>query len=322
MKMLRIIMAFVFAVCCSAAAFAGEYPDKPVKIIVPFTEGSATDIIARAVGQKLSSLWGQPVAFENVAGAGGTAGTDRVAKSAPDGYTLLIHANAYAVSPAMYAKLPYDPAKDIADIAPLTRQPHVLVVGPASGMKSVSDVIKAAKAKPGEIRFGSSGLGSGTHLAAEKFKLAAGIDVGHVPYKGGPEANADTASGKVLYWFPPLPLALKSVRAGQLVAIGVTSAKRMSDLPDVPTIAESGVAGFGEMWTWVGMWAPAGIPAAAKDKLAKDVARALSSPDLRDQLIKLGGEPMSMTSDEFSKFVRSEMAVAAQIVKEAGIKPQ
>lgn len=322
MKTLRIMMAVVFGISCSAAASAAEYPDKPVKIIVPFTEGSATDILARVVGQKLSSLWGQPVTFENVAGAGGTVGTDKVAKSAPDGYTLLVHANSYAVGAAIYAKLPYDPRKDLVDIAPFSRQPYALVVGPASGMKSLSDVIKAAKARPGEIKFGSAGVGSGTHLVAEKFNFAAGIKAEHVPYKGGPEANADTASGKVLYWFPPLPLGLKSVRGGQLVAIGVTSGKRMSDLPDVPTIAEAGVPGFGELWTWVGMWAPAGIPAAVKDKLAKDVSRALASPDLREQLIRLGGEPMSMTPDEFSKFVRSEMDAAARILNEAGIKPQ
>ncbi len=206
MKTTRIVMAVVLVLCFSMSAFAQDYPTKPVKVIVPFTAGSSTDTIARAVSKKLSEFWGQPVEVENRAGAGGTTGTDAVAKSVPDGYTLLINSNAYAVNTALYAKLPYDCRKDFIDIAPLTKQPYVLVVGQSAGMKSVKELIAVAKAKPGQMKFGSAGMGSGTHFAAEKFKLASGIDVMHVPYKGGPEATADTISGAVTFWFPPMAL--------------------------------------------------------------------------------------------------------------------
>jgi tripartite-type tricarboxylate transporter receptor subunit TctC len=177
------------------------------------------------------------------------------------------------------------------------------------------------KAKPGELKFGSAGIGSGTHFAAEKFKIAAGIDVVHVPYKGGPEANAATITGQITYWVAPLAMVLKPVRAGELVALGVTSSKRYDGLPELPTIAEAGVAGF-EQTTWWGMWAPAGIPARVADTLANNVARALSAPDLRGEFARLGFEPMSMTPAEFARFVRNEMESAARVAKAAGIKPQ
>ena len=321
MRIARIVIGVGIGVCFTVGAFAQDYPVKPVQVIVPFTEGSATDVLARAVSQKLSELWGQPVAIENRAGAGGVVGADAVAKAPPDGYTLLIHGSGHAVSPAIYAKLPYDPVKDFADIAPLAAQPFVLVVGPSAGVKNVSELIAAAKAKPGQLKFGSAGTGSGTHFVAEKFKIAAGIEVVHVPYKGGPEANADTITGQIKYWFPPLAMALNPVREGKLIALGVTSAKRSGGLPEVPTVAEAGVAGF-EDTNWWGIWAPSGIPANVADKLAKDVARALAAPDLRNKLTKLGFEPMSMTSAMFGRFVRSEMEAAGRIAKTAGIKPQ
>jgi tripartite-type tricarboxylate transporter receptor subunit TctC len=321
MRIARIVMGFAIGVCFAVGAFAQDYPIKPVQVIVPFTAGSATDVLARAVSQKLSELWGQPVAVENRAGAGGVVGADAVAKAPPDGYTLLIHGSGHAVSPALYAKLPYDPMKDFTNIAPLAAQPFVLVVGPSAGVKNVSELIAAAKAKPGQLKFGSAGAGSGTHFVAEKFKIAAGIDVVHVPYKGGPEASADTITGQIMYWFPPLAIALNPVREGKLIALGVTSAKRSEGLPEVPTVAEAGVAGF-EDTTWWGIWAPASIPANVADKLAKDVARALAAPDLREKFAKLGFEPMSMTLAMFERFVRSEMEAAAHIAKTAGIKPQ
>jgi tripartite-type tricarboxylate transporter receptor subunit TctC len=321
MRIARIVIGSVIGVCLTVGAFAQDYPVKPVQVIVPFTAGSATDVLARVVSQKLSELWGQPVEVENRAGAGGVVGADAVAKAPPDGYTLLIHGSGHAVSPAIYAKLPYDPVKDFADIASLATQPYVLVVGPSAGVKNVSELIAAAKAKPGQLKFGSAGTGSGTHFVAEKFKIAAGINVGHVPYKGGPEANADTITGQITYWFPPLAIALKPVREGKLIALGVTSAQRSGGLPEVPAIAEAGVASF-EGTTWWGIWAPASIPAHIADKLEKDVARALAAPDLREKLTKLGFEPMSMTSAMFGRFVRSEMEAAARIAKTAGIKAQ
>jgi len=321
MKIARMLMVFGLVACFAAGAFAQDYPAKPVRIIVPFTAGSATDLLARAVSQKLSELWGQPVAIENLAGEGGVVGTDAVAKAPRDGYTLLIHSSAYAVSPVIYAKLPYDPVKDFTDISSLARQPFVLVTGPSAGVKTVSELIAAAKAKPGQLKFGSAGTGSGTHFAAEQFKIVTGIDVIHVPYQGGPEANAATMTGQVTYWLAPLTMALKPVREGKLIALCVTSSKRYDGLPSVPTIAEAGLTGFVET-NWWGIWAPAGIPARVADKLAKDVARALAAPDLREKLAKLGFEPMSMTSSEFARFVRNEIESSARIAKAAGIKPQ
>lgn len=319
MRIARIFLAVV-GMCFGAASFAADYPAKPVKVVCPFTEGSATDVFARIVAKKLSEMWGQPVTVENRAGAGGTVGADAVAKSAPDGYTLLINSSAHAANAALYSRLPYDPQKDFVEIAPIATQPFVLVVGPSAGVKSVSELTAMAKAKPGQIKFGSAGMGSGTHFCAEKFKTAAGIDVAHVPFKGGPEANAAAIAGEVTYWFPPLAMALKNVQEGKLLALGVSSAKRSSALPEVPTMAQAGV--ILEDVNWFGVWAPAGTPASVADKLAKDVARAVSSPDVREQLAKLGAEPMSMTQAEFGKFVRSEMESAARTAKAAGIKPQ
>ncbi|MFZ6006917.1 MAG: tripartite tricarboxylate transporter substrate binding protein [Nitrospirota bacterium] len=321
MRTAKFLMVFVIGLCLTVAAFAQDYPSKQVTVIVPYTEGSATDVIARIVSKKLSELWGQSVVVENRAGAGGTTGAGVVAKAPSDGYTLLISSSSHVVAPALYATLPYDPQKSFVDIAPLARQPFALVVGPTAGVKSVSELIAMLKAKPGQLKFGSAGTGSAAHLVAEKFKSAAGIDVAHVPFKGGPEANADTIAGKVTFWFPPVAMSLKPVKEGKLLALGVTSAKRASELPDVPTIAEAGLAGF-EDNVWWGIWAPAGIPDGVANKLAKDVARAIASPDLREQFTKQGFEPMSMTSEEFAKFVRNEMEAAARIAKAAGIKPQ
>jgi tripartite-type tricarboxylate transporter receptor subunit TctC len=290
-------------------------------VIVPFTAGSGVDVVARMVGSKLSEFWGQPVTVENHVGAGGSLGAGLVAKSPPDGYTLLINSTSHAVNAALYASLPYDPLKDFVAVAPLVAQPYVLVAGPSAGVRTVSELIAAAKANPGQLKFASAGTGSGTHMVAEKFKVAANIDVVHVPNKGGPEANADATSGRVTYWFPPIALALTQVRDGKLVALGVSSARRSSLLPDVPAIAEAGLGGF-EDTIWFGVWVPGATPAGLVDQISRDVARALATPDVRDRLTKLGAEPMSMTPAEFARFVRDEVESAGRVVKAAGIKPQ
>jgi tripartite-type tricarboxylate transporter receptor subunit TctC len=305
----------------ATGAFAQPYPAKPVKIIVPFTAGSATDSVARIVGEKLAAAWGQAVAIENLPGAGGATGASAVAKAAPDGYTLLVHSAAFAASPALQAQLPYDPRKDFLEIGRISAQPFVLVVGPAAGAKTVSELIAMVKAKPGQLNFGTPGVGSSAHLTTEKFKLATGLDLGHVPNVGGPEVNADTAAGRVLFWIAPMPAALKDVREGKLVALAVTSATRSRALPEVPTMMEAGVSGF-EATTWSGMWAPARVPAAVAEKLATDLARALASPDVREQLAKVGADPASMIRADFARFVRSEMDEAARLTKAAGIKPK
>jgi tripartite-type tricarboxylate transporter receptor subunit TctC len=321
MRIARNLAAFAVGLCVAASTFAQGYPSKPVRAIVPFTAGSGVDIVARMVSQKLTEFWGQPVIVENHVGAGGTVGVGVVAKSPPDGYTLLINSTAHAVNVALYAKLPYDPLKDFVDVSALVAQPYVLVAGTSAGVKTVSELIAAAKVKPGQVSFGSAGIGSGTHMVAEKFRLAASVDVVHLPNKGGPEANTDAMTGRVTYWFAPIALVLPHVREGKLLALGVSSARRSSLLPGVPTIAEAGLGGF-EDAIWYGMWAPAATPADVVNKLSKDVARALATPDVRDRLTKLGAEPMNMTPAEFTRFVRSEIEGAARVVKAAGIKPQ
>ncbi len=315
------VAAAVLLAAGSLQASAQEYPNKPVHVVITFPAGTATDIVGRVVCQKLSEYWGQPVVAENRGGAGGSIGTAIVAKAAPDGYTLLINSTAHAVNPATFARLPYDTLKDFVEIASLAGQPNVLVVPPSSPIKSVADMIAAAKAKPGAINFASAGVGSGTHLNLEKFKLATGVDVTHIPYKGSPEVFGDLLTGRVDYYFAPISAAISAMRNGKLRPLAVSTAKRSSQLPDVPTIAESGVPGF-EFTLWFGLWAPAGTPANVVEKINRDVNRALADSGVSGQLAKLGNDTMSMTPGEFGKFVRREMEDYAKVVKVAGIKPQ
>jgi len=307
----------------NASAVAKDYPIKPVRLIEPFGAGGGPDLLARALAQELSQLWGQAVTVKNIPGAGATAGPAQVAKSPPDGYTLLINTNAQAYSAALLKDLPYDPLKDFIPIVPLTRQPYVLVAGKAAGITTVGELIAAAKAKPGELKFGSTGIGTGTHIGVEKFNQAAGIKALHVPPLPS-DSNADTIAnaiaGHFTYYLVPISLALPHIRDGTLVALGVSTARRSALLPEVPTIAEAGVAGF-DFPIWYGLWAPAGTPAGVVDKLAKDIDRVLAGQSLRDWVTKHGGEPMNMTQPEFARFVLSESESAAQIIKAAGIKP-
>jgi tripartite-type tricarboxylate transporter receptor subunit TctC len=304
-----------------APAWSQAYPSRPVKIIVPFTPGSATDIMARTVGQKLGDAWKQTVTVENRPGAGGTIGAGQVAKAPPDGTTLMVHSAAQSVNPFIYPALTYDTLKDFVQVAMIAGQPNVLVTGPASGYKTVADLIADAKKKPGALSFGSAGIGSGTHFNAEKFKLAAGIDVVHVPYKGTPEALTDTMAGRIAYFFSPISAAVPLVRDGKLVALAVSASRRSSVLPNVPTVAESGLPGF-DYNLWIGMWAPAGTPADVVEKINRDVAHVLAEPDVKERLAALGAEPMPMSPAEFDKFMRAEMDDAAKVVKAAGIKAQ
>ncbi len=305
----------------AADAYAQAYPGKPVTIIVPFTPGSATDISARAVQQKLSEFWGQPVIIENRPGAGGTIGAGMVAKAAPDGYTLLVHSSGHAANPAIYAKLSYDTFKDFAEITPVAGQATVLVVAPSTGYKTLADLMTAARAKPGSLNFGSAGNGSGTHLAGEKFKGMSKLDLVHIPYKGTPEAVTDTIGGRLTYYFAPIAAALPHVRDGKLVALAVSTAQRSSLLPEVPTVAQSGLPGF-NFNLWTGMFAPAGTPQAVVEKIAADVQRAWAAPDVKDRLGKMGLEPMPMTPTEFKAFVKSEVEDASRVLQAAGVKPQ
>ncbi len=318
--LLSCLLVALFLVGSVLGAIAQDYPSKQVTIIVPFSAGSATDAISRIVGQKLSKVWGQSVVFQNIPGAGGTVGTDQAAKAPSDGYTLLVSA-AFASSPSTRAKLPYDPLKDFVGIAPLARQAMAIVVGSSSDKASMSEVIEAAKANPGKLKFGTPGVGSGAHLAAEKFRTAAGIDVVHAPTKGVPATIAATEKGSVDYTVLPIAAAMKGVKKGKIRPLAVTSAKRSDLMPEIPTVAEAGVAGFDETLWW-GMWTNAGVPSQVADKIAKDIAAALGASDVHEELKKRGFEPMSMSREECAQFVRKEMEAVAQTVKEAGIQPK
>src|SRR6266581_733898 len=314
----------IFAAVAAASAlqaFAQGYPSKPVHVIISFTPGRSTDIVGRIVSQKLSEIWGQPVLAENRAGAGGSIGSNVVAKAAPDGYTLLINSNAHSVNPAIYAKLPYETTKDFVDVVPLTSQPNVLVVNAGSPYKSVMDIVNAAKAKPGSINWGHAGIGSGTHLNTEKFVDAAKINVTQVPFKGTPEVIQAMLSGSVDCYWAPISAAIPHLKGGRVRPLAVSTAKRDSQLPDVPTTGEAGVKGA-DAPLWFAVWGPAGIPAGIVSKISADTRKALKDPAVRDRLVGLGNDTMDMSPEEFKIFVRSEVQEYARVVKAAGIQPQ
>ena len=314
------LLGFFLALFASAAV-AQSYPAKPVRLVVAFTPGSSTDIIGRAVAAKLQETWGQPVVVENRAGAGGTVGSEFVLRSDPDGYTLLANSSAHAANPGMYKELRYDTMRDFVNLALLGGGPNVLMVGPETGWKTLKDFVDAAKKTPGKLNFSSAGMGSGTHFNLEKLKLAAGIDVQHVPYKGTPEAIGDTIAGRVCCYWAPLNAALPHVNGGKAVALAVSSAQRSPLLPNVPSVAEQGYAGF-DYTLWVGLWGPAKMPADVAAKINKDVNAALASADLRERLTKLGTVPGNLTIPQFTEFVRKEIEETKTILQAAGIKPQ
>ena len=317
-------MKSLFALALAAlacAAHAQNYPTKPVRLIISFTPGSSTDIIGRAVAAKLQEMWGQPVVVENRPGAGGTVGSEFVVRSDADGYTLLANSSAHAANPGMYKELRYDTMRDFVNLALLGGGPNVLIVSPDSGWKSLKDFVDAAKKSPGKLNFSSAGIGSGTHFNLEKLKLATGIDVVHVPYKGTPEAIGDTIANRVCCYWAPLNAALPHVNGGKATALAISSAQRSPLLPNVPSVAEQGYAGF-DYTLWVGLWGPAKIPQDIAAKINKDVNAALASPDLKERLAKLGTVPGSLTIPQFTDFVKKEIEETKKILDAAGIKPQ
>jgi tripartite-type tricarboxylate transporter receptor subunit TctC len=318
---MRLIMAALAAAFAASAAHAQTYPTKPVHVIVPFTPGSATDVVARTVAQALSTRMGQVFVVENRPGAGGTIGANLVAKAAPDGYTLLVNSSGHTVNPSIYPSIPFDTAKDLAGISLLAEQPNILVVAPSKGWKTAGDLVKAAKAEPGKLTYASAGAGSATHMNAEKFRVSAGIDAVHIPYKGTPEALTDTMNGRVDYFFAPVIAALPMVRDNRVTALAVGSAKRASVLPDVPTTEEAGYPGSAYNF-WVGMLAPAGTPPAIVDQLNKEVTAALASPEVKDRLAALGADAAPMPAADFDKMIAQELKDNAQLVKQAGITVQ
>lgn len=315
MRWLSITAAALF-VC--GLAHAQQYPTKPVRMIVAFTAGSETDYLARIVSQKLSEHWSQQVVVENRPGAGGVLATSQVLAAPADGYTLLTHSMAHAISPSVHSKLPYD-VRDLAGVSQIAGVPNVLVVAPGQGMSSVNDLVSAAKQRPGQLTFGSAGIGSGMHINGEQFRLAADIQVVHVAYKGGPEALTDLLGGRISFVFSPIGLALPLVKEKKLVALGVSPGARSRALPEVPTIAEAGVAGF-EFDTWYGVFAAASVPRALVAKVSQDVAKVLALTDVQERFATRGAVPKPSTPEEFDNFIRAETAKLGKIIKAAGIK--
>jgi tripartite-type tricarboxylate transporter receptor subunit TctC len=303
----------------SVGAQAQAWPTKPIRIIVPFTPGSGTDIIARTVSERLSPQLGQPMVIENRPGAGGTIGGAIVAKSEPDGYTLFVHSSSYTVTPSTYKDLPYDTLRDLTGVIPLGLLPNVLVMAPSKGIHSVKELVAAAKARPGAMNSASVGVGSATHLNAERFRLGAGIDTVNIPFKGSPEALTEIVTGRVDYYFCPVNAVLPLLKDGKLVALAVGSSKRSRALPDLPTTLEAGVPDSDYNF-WVGMFAPSKTPHETIDRLYQETAKALHSAEVRDKLSRLGAEPMEYTPEAFNAYLRREIAANAALVKAAGIK--
>ena len=316
-----LFVGLAFAALAAPVAQAQTFPDKPIHIIVAFTPGSATDVVARTVAQAMSQSMGQPVVVDNRPGAGGTIAATLVAKAPPDGYTLLVHSSGHTVNPSIYPNLGYDTVKDLVGISLLAQQPNVLVAAPSKGWKTAGDLVKAAQAEPGKLTYASAGAGSGTHMNAEKFRLRAKFDALHIPYKGTPEALNDTMTGRVDFFFAPVVSALSIVRDGKLTALAVGSEKRASVLPGVPTTQEAGYPGSAYNF-WIGLLAPAGTPPALVARLHAEVVKALASPEVKERLGALGADPASMASADFDKLIARELVENAGIVKEADIKLQ
>lgn len=315
------VLTAAAALLLAGAALAQGYPAKPIKFVVPFSAGSATDIVARTVGEAMSKSLGQPIIIENKLGAGGTIAAAMVARSEPDGYTVLVHSSGHALNPALYPNLGYDTLKDLTGVTTLAAVPNVLVVNPAKGWKTQADLIAAVKAAPGKYNYASAGIGSGTHMNAEIFRLQAGLDALHVPYKGTPDAMTNVIGGANDWFFAPLASALPLVRDGKLQALSVSTKTRASTLPNVPTSIEAGLPDS-DYTLWVGMIVPAATPAAIVKRLNDEAIKALATPELRERLAKLGADPFAMSPDEFNAYIKSEMEVAARIVKVAHLKAQ
>jgi tripartite-type tricarboxylate transporter receptor subunit TctC len=303
-----------------ASAQSG-YPNKPIRVIVPFAAGSTTDIIARAISDKMSQSMGQQLVVENRGGASGTIGQAAVATAAADGYTIMIHSSSHTVSPHTFAKLPFDTLGDFAAVTPISSTPNVLVISPARNIKTLQELLAAARAKPGSMNFASAGQGSATHLNAEKFKLAARIEAQNIPFKGSAEAVTEVMAGRVDYYFSPIAPVIGQIRNGQLVPLAVGSPKRAAALPAVPTTAEAGVPGS-EFNFWIGMFAPAKTPKEIVDRLQAEVVKALATPEVKERFVALGADAWTLKPSEFDAYLREEIKSNASLVKAAGLEVQ
>ena len=319
-RRLALAIAAFAAVAPLSALAQGAYPNKPIRVIVPFAAGSTTDIIARAITDKMSASMGQQLVVENKAGASGTVGQAQVAAAEPDGYTIMVHSSSHTVSPSTFAKLPFDTLTAFAGVTPISATPNVLVIAPSKNIKSVSELVAAAKANPAGLNFASAGQGSATHLNAEKFKMAAGINATNIPFKGSAEAVNEVLAGRVDYYFSPIAPVIGQIKAGALVPLAVGSSRRASALPDVPTTAEAGVPGS-EFNFWIGMMVPAKTPREIVNRLNAEVLKALALPEVKERFTQLGADAWTMSPEQFDAYIKAEVTSNAALVKAAGLAP-
>lgn len=319
MKTLVLAVIAGLALASIGEAWSQKYPTRPIRIVVPFTAGSQTDLFARIIAPKMAENWGQQVVVDNRPSAGGIVAGTIIASAAPDGYTLMLTSSAYAVSAAIYAKLPYDPLKDIDGVAKFASVALVLVVSPKLGAKSVKELIALAKSKPGLITFGSAGIGSATHMGGEQFKYVAGINVVHVPYRGTPEALIDTMTGRIQYWFSPMGPAVPFVTDGRLLALAVTTAQRSPLFPNVPTVAEAALPGF-DYDPWYAVLTAAKTPRPIVDQLNKEIARIMGLADVKERMLFQGAVIGTSTPEEFAKLLRSDIATLSKVAKAANVR--
>ena len=317
-------MAGKAGVICSAllvacAAAAQNYPNKPVRLIAPFSPGGATDVLARIVGQKINERMGQPVIIENRVGAGGNIGAEQVARSAPDGYTLLMGGVPHAIAASLYAKLGYDMVRDLAAVAEVASFPSMLVLHPSLPAKSVQELIALARAKPGQLNFGSAGNGSPNHLAIELFDTMARVKMTHIPYKGAGQVVGDLLAGQIQLASMGFPVAMPHVQSGKLRAIAVTGAARSPLLPTIPTVSEAGLPGF-DVTSWYGVFGPAALPKDVVAKLNAEIGSAITAPELKERLVALGAEPSLKTPAQFAQYVQDEIVKWAKVVRASGAK--
>ena len=318
-RMPACVCALALAVIAGHASAQSAYPSKSIRILVPFPAGGSTDFVARGIGQKITEAWGQQVVLDNRAGAAGIVATEIVAKAAPDGYTLLMNSVSHAANASMYGKLPYDTLRDFAPIILFADVPIILVVRSQFSANSVADLISLARAKPGQLNFAAGGVGASSHLAGELFRSMARIQWQTVQYKGGAPTLVDLLGGQVDLTFSPIASSIQHVKAGRLKALGVTSSKRVPLLPDLPTIAESGVPGYAAS-AWYGVVAPARVPRDIIQKLNREINALLKNPEFREGMLARGAVPMGGSSEEFAAFMRQEVGKYAALVKESGIK--
>ena len=314
-KVLSALSVFAWA----PLAQAQQYPTKPVRAIVAFTAGSSTDILGRAYAEPMAKSLGGTIVVENKPGAGGTIAAQQVVSSDPDGYTLLLHSSSHAINPALYLNLKYDTEKDFVAIAGLGAVPNVMIAPPGR-YKNMMELLNAAKAKPGQLNYGSAGVGSSTHLNAEKLLMLSGAEVQHIPFKGTPEVVTEVAAGRLEFYMAPLNAVLPLLKDGRVQALAISSPTRSPLLPDVPTTIEAGVPGS-DSRLWVGLFAPAKTSPEVVNRLNAEVLKAMNTPELKERLARMGADPMPMNAKEFDAFVRAEIASSARLAKAAKLQP-